>query len=394
MKNLFYIVRLLFLFGAGFFCAALIFEGALRLIEATPAWRVLPVAEVSVYGVDDKASYSHRKNVSGIWATENRAKVSINSLGFRSNGTALKAEKPAQNVFKVGLVGDSMTEALQVADNQTFSALIEKNLQSQGYDIAVYNLGLAGATPAIEAIRARQFAQSLDLDLIIIIDDPYSLTHKINRSVGGTLPHYKLSEENDVVIAHPYLNSRSYKFKQSSIGKGVYFLIEHSRLVSVLNNRLNRGFFDELMSQLKLNKASSTENKKECGEESLSVLARLYNKEKSKNTKFLKAFFQDLSKIQKEQQTKIILAMHDSWLDCSMTLEVSAYANISRLAQDHSLGFLNLKKELKNQMLQGEDIKNLRGFGVKQGAGHLNHHGHQAFSDVLSAHILEKQKSF
>src|SRR5215469_7822029 len=92
----------------GLLAATLVVEAALDLIEATPLWRVLPVAEIAPYGPDPDTGYRHRPNVSGIWLTENRAPVSISGLGLRDR------ERPLQrtDVPRAVVLGNSLIEAL------------------------------------------------------------------------------------------------------------------------------------------------------------------------------------------------------------------------------------------------------------------------------------------
>jgi len=372
--------------GCGFLIASIIFEISLRAIEAFPSWRVLPVAEVSLYGPDAETAYTHRSNVKGIWTTENRAKVSTNSFGIRSNGNQDEVIESTKGWYKVGLIGDSITEALQVNDHKTFSALIEKKLQADGKKVRVYNLGLAGATPAIVANRTKYFSELLDLDLVVIIDDPHSISHRLDKSAGGTLPYYKEKEEGGFVIERPYLNSRSYKLKTSGFGKVMYFLIDNFRVFAVLNNRLNRGFFDELTSQLKIinNYEVTQEDKIECNKESLAVLKDIEKPEMKKRRKLLDAFIEDLSSIKKQFNAEVVLALYDIWPDCPADLEVQSRRQLKSLLNSHGLEFFDLKESLKGNISSEEELKDLRGFGTNRGGGHLNERGHEVFAETIS----------
>jgi hypothetical protein len=66
----------------------------------------------------------------GIWTTERRAPLQINSLGLRD--VERKLAKPA-GTLRIGLHGDSMVEGAQVSQEANFAALAERRLRAEGY---------------------------------------------------------------------------------------------------------------------------------------------------------------------------------------------------------------------------------------------------------------------
>ena len=65
----------------GLIVGSLIIECSFRFIELTPLWKVLPVAEISLFKPDYYSGYRFRENVEGIWTTENAC--SIEYIGDR-----------------------------------------------------------------------------------------------------------------------------------------------------------------------------------------------------------------------------------------------------------------------------------------------------------------------
>jgi desulfoferrodoxin (superoxide reductase-like protein) len=373
----------------GALVGAFIFEGFLRLVEFTPAWKSLPVAQVSLYGPDEITGYTHRSNIHGVWTTENRAHVSTNAYGIRANGLADETIGQGDDWYRVGVIGNSIVEALQVENTQTFVARAEKNMQEQGRKVRIYNLGLSGSPPAVEALRAKKFAKTLNLHHIIFIDTPGNITMRLDYSQGNTLPFYKVDKKGDVAINNSFLNSRAYRVRQSIVGDVFYFLMRHFKIMNVLNSRLNRGLFAELENPLKAqNKNDARAATTFCDIESLQMLSDMKDE---KHLKLLNVFLNDLDKIQRKEGVKITFALYDTWGDCDEVLHARAYKNIAQELNQKNIDFLNLKIEVQKGLAEynKNNISELRGFGAEQGFGHLNHMGHAVFSRAITYYIAQ-----
>lgn len=362
-------------FIAGLVGAMLCFDIALRIIEITPAWKILPVAEVSPYGPDEISGYTHRPGVHGIWAAENRARVSISPEGYRTSHVVPDA------AFKVAFIGDSVTESLQVSDGEDFPALVGKKLKASSY-----NLGLAGATPAVMAARAMRFGEALKPDIIIILIDPESLMAGLDDAQGGRLPYYK-NNGGKIETDRSFLESGAYKFRTSAAGRIVYWLMNHSRALTVLNNRLNRGLFEEWKNQTA--KSNTQAKPKQCFEKTLKVLSTLPNAENVKRRNLLAAFMKDLQAVEKKTKAKIEIAFYDTANDCPAALERNGYAGLRNFGERYGIRVVNFKEALQKHLPKGSRLDELRGFGTKKGYGHLNHAGHEIFAETFADVIKE-----
>jgi hypothetical protein len=91
----------------------------------------------------------------------------INSHGFRDYERTY--EKP-QNTFRIIVLGDSYVEALQVALQDAFPAVLEKmlNQQSNSTRFEVLNLGQSGFGTADEYMRYVNFGSKYSPDLVIL----------------------------------------------------------------------------------------------------------------------------------------------------------------------------------------------------------------------------------
>lgn len=114
---------------------------------------------------DPLFKWSNRKGFSGTLRSLDEkdylTRVNINSLGFR--GEEIKATK-----YRIIIVGDSFTFGSGVEDNETFSSLIEHNLNGKGYDVKVINAGVKGWSPDQYYLFIKHEALKYNPDIIII----------------------------------------------------------------------------------------------------------------------------------------------------------------------------------------------------------------------------------
>lgn len=90
----------------------------------------------------------------------------INSFGFRDGKRTL--EKPA-NTFRILMLGDSFTEGWGVAQDKTFSALLENKLNSMNSGrFEVINMGVASYSPLLEYVQLKNIGLEFKPDLVIL----------------------------------------------------------------------------------------------------------------------------------------------------------------------------------------------------------------------------------
>jgi lysophospholipase L1-like esterase len=93
--------------------------------------------------------------------------ISVNSLGFR--GPEAATPKP-QGRFRVVVVGDSLTLGWSVADDETFSARLERLLHQRfpNRDLDVVNLGVGGYNTRQEVTLLTRHVLRLEPDLVLV----------------------------------------------------------------------------------------------------------------------------------------------------------------------------------------------------------------------------------
>jgi lysophospholipase L1-like esterase len=139
-----------------------------------------------VYRYDRELRYVLEPNQKG-WIDDGF--VNINSLGFRGPETAVP--KPADR-FRVVVIGDSLAMGWGVADDQTFSAHLERLLHQRfpGRDLDVVNISVGGYDTFQEVGLLKRNVERLQPDLVLVgfysNDVPDGLEHEDALAAGGT----------------------------------------------------------------------------------------------------------------------------------------------------------------------------------------------------------------
>jgi hypothetical protein len=111
-------VRRLLLVGAGIFAAFTLAEIVIRVTGLAPT---------SFYTYDRDCGWTTKPDTAGWQTQEGRAYLRINRDGLRGPDYVLA--KP-RNTLRVAVLGDSFTEAQQVAEQDTFCAVAQRRIQS------------------------------------------------------------------------------------------------------------------------------------------------------------------------------------------------------------------------------------------------------------------------
>jgi len=152
-----------------------------ELILAAAVTLMLPIAvelglriaglsiEPQLYAGDPQLGWSLRPDARGTVAGETRQCVHINSHGFRDIERGY--DKPA-NTFRIAVLGNSWTEALQVPLDKTYCSMLEHKLAEQscfpGKQIEALNLGVSGYSTAQELLLLREQVWKYHPDVVIV----------------------------------------------------------------------------------------------------------------------------------------------------------------------------------------------------------------------------------
>lgn len=97
-----------------------------------------------VWRPDPRRGWRHIPGARVHWTEEGNGYVTINSLGLRDPERTI--QKPA-GTYRIAVFGDSMTEAVQVNQDETFTQLLERRLRARGLNVEVLNFGVNGYSP-------------------------------------------------------------------------------------------------------------------------------------------------------------------------------------------------------------------------------------------------------
>ena len=161
----------------------------------------------------------------------------INSHGFRDNERSYK--KPA-NTFRILVLGDSYVEALQVALENAFPALLEKQLNENftAKNFEVLNLGQSGFGTADAYMRYLNFGSAYSPDLVILAfltgNDIQENSRFLDRE--NVRPYFVLDDQHRISLDLSLVDEYE---RNLSVPKRVFHYIKQkSLLASLISERL------------------------------------------------------------------------------------------------------------------------------------------------------------
>jgi hypothetical protein len=142
---------------------------AVALLVGELALRAMGYSAPIWYQPDASLGWSLRPGVAGWFTREGRAYVEVNASGRRDRDVA--PDKPA-DVYRIAVLGDSYSEAMQVALEQAYWALLPQQLAACGLQpgkrIEVLNFGVSGYGTAQEQVMLEARAMRYRPDLVLL----------------------------------------------------------------------------------------------------------------------------------------------------------------------------------------------------------------------------------
>lgn len=187
---------------------------------------------------DPETGFALREGVEGWWRREGTAYIRINSAGLRDREHS--NPKPP-GTFRIAVLGDSYAEAMQVPMEAAFWHVLELKLQAcqafHGRQIEVINFGVGGYGTAqeIQALRHRAWAYSPDLVLLAFLSGN-DLRNNVRALEGDPMRPYFVYENDALVLDTSFRQLLSFRFRQSVMRNGGYWLLDQLRTFQLLSD--------------------------------------------------------------------------------------------------------------------------------------------------------------
>jgi hypothetical protein len=218
--------RLLLMAGASAF--------ALVLIEL--GLRLLGVSFQDFYKADPVRGVAHRPGARGWFRREGRQYIVINGDGFRDRDHP--KTKPTGS-YRIAVLGDSFVEALQVRLQDTFSAVLERELAHcpgfRGRQVETFNFGVSNYGTAQELLTLRDRVWAVEPDLVLLAffsgndvwDNSKSLKH------DPELPYFS-AHDGALLLDDSFRDSPRQLAERSTLRVTLKNTIESFRVLQVL----------------------------------------------------------------------------------------------------------------------------------------------------------------
>lgn len=151
------------------FVSAIVLLILLALLLPEKVFEYAQLGEQECFAPDLITGLIHLKKKTITWKIEGYSRGSTNSLGFLDYEHEL-AKPPG--VFRIAMVGDSLTESLQVPQQSRFSNLLEHRLNESGTaKFEVFNFGVGASGTGQQLLNYLRYAEPFSPDLTILFFD-------------------------------------------------------------------------------------------------------------------------------------------------------------------------------------------------------------------------------
>lgn len=281
--------------------------------------------------------------------TEGFSLTHYNSLGMRDEEVVAKED----GEFRVLVLGDSITEGVQVNDSKTFSSKLESTLNSRsGRNVNVINSGYSGTSPAYYDQLSVYFLKRTNPDMTVIqISDSDFTIEMINPSE---------------VYSYKETNSETYKIVMNR---------EYAS-TNPLTKIFRKFIFLDQISTLRVAAQKSGE--------------LLNNKQETSGTT-LKKINEDLCLFalqQLKQKYDNLVLVHVPLIENYKEKDIPTDAEvvINSMADKINLPILNMREDFSEYIENSHQM--VQGFNnTTPGIGHLNKAGHRIIANRIADYI-------
>lgn len=207
----------------------------------------------SFFIADNLTGYAHKPGAEGLYNNEGEAYIRINSSGLRDREYSL--EKPV-GTFRIALLGDSYTEAMQVPTEQIYGASLEHELSDcsslAGRQVEAMNFGVSGFSTAQELLVLRHKASPYDPDLVLLaLYTENDIRGNLRELAGKTNIPYFIMNDGRLVLDNSFHHTTEFWLQHFPLSAEAF---DVSRMLQVLRQGKYRlqSFLEEMAQQEKM----------------------------------------------------------------------------------------------------------------------------------------------
>lgn len=372
--------------------------GFICLLVAELALRIVGFSLVNFYQYSECCGSALRPSFEGAFSKEGSTHIKINSDGLRDREYTVS--KP-ESVYRIAVLGDSYTEALQVTEDEAFWGILEAQLNSPERQVEVMNFGVSGYGTAQELHMLRHKVLKYQPDLVVLAfltgNDIRNNAEVLEKS---PLRPYYLLEEGNLVLDNSYLQEPGFKVERQGADWLFHFLLDNLRIVQLANQvRLAM----KQAAQAKV-QAQAQSQGAQIGEAGLD--SQVYLPFEQLNEDWQQAWqvtFSLLKAVQAESNNHgadfLLVGLSNgiqvnpdevkrAAFKASLGVETLHHPDdmLAAFSRDNQVAFLPLVEPLKTWAKANKTC--VHGFeNAIPCGGHWNQHGHQVAGKLLAAHI-------
>jgi hypothetical protein len=369
----------------------------LLLVEA--GLRLTGYSHPNLYTTDQHRGVALRPGAEGWWRKEGEAYIRINSDGLRDREHA--KQKPP-GTLRIAVLGDSYAEALQVPLEKTFWAVMEDRLQQcaalKGQKVEAINFGVSGYGTALELITLRQKVWDYSPDIVLLAvttgNDITDNSRALKRDED--IPYF-FHRDGRLVLDDSYLNSRTFRVRQSILNRMMRWARDYSRVAQALfqayyaftQYRLSRQ--RQATPQAEAGLAGSIYREptdaawKDAWQVTEELMVLMRDEVAQKGARFLVVTLSSGIQVNPGSAARQAFKKNTGASDLFYPDK-----RIKALGEREGFTVLNLAPSLQSYAEQHKVF--LHGFGQNQGRGHWNETGHRVAGELIAQKLCESSE--
>lgn len=332
---------------------------------------------------DDTVGLTLRPHARGWYTEEGRAYVEVNSAGMRD------IERPrakAPGTLRIAVIGDSYTEAIQVAREDAFPARLEKHLGACAGSVEVLNFGVSGFGTAQQLLTLRKKVWDFAPDIVLLAFFPSNDVMNNSRELEpDKLRPFFVVQDGRLALDDSFRQQRSYRILSSAPYR---FLRQHSRVLG-LALKARRGWVamtakseggPELGLDWGVFRPPAAPEWARAWEVTEALLAAIHDEVTSHGATLAMTSITEAAAV---HPSEALRARYAAQLGAPDFLY--AERRLAAFAEKRGVAFLPLTDGM-NERGAG---KPLHGFGASAGAGHWNEDGHRTAAQLMGEFLCE-----